>query len=341
LNVDGQQLAAADVKGSIPMPNLVNFTFTTENLFNGAAAKACRLAVLWPIAASRAEKERVSTTEAYRLLYECWRHRLRELEDVGWRADATAAVHVEDPAHRVFSYLANCPPFGIHVPEAAHLRTCCRARVCPMCYMRRVVHPAFAAIEHALFEGRREPVRPNVGLVAVQRMLKTAATTRNSMAEWLQFLGRDRDVFSLIKPKRCVLGKITVLTMAPPGYVADGDGVSNVPLIWLRLSAIAAVTNKARLMRLREAYGPQATGVGGANTNLLIRGYREIAPGAVTRDSVAKLVGWACRYPLGMLFGDPQQTVDILDAAAAMKARMLRTTGILRNRKDREGIATG
>lgn len=191
-------------------------------------------------------------------------------------------------------YVRNCPPFGIRLTnDSVFAVRCKRGRICPWCYSKTVVATAYEAVERTIYRGGKKP-NPDLWLYATQR-------------SWSWPIGRvsAKDVFEAAKDSRRddvemanSIGAFTLVRVAP----SHGD-------IELTRSTIMVLRND------EEPDPPDDPDVKILRT--------------IKKKSMADLVGWACRYPVGLMYGNPQLTLEILDEARRRRFRSHFRTGAL------------
>ncbi len=194
-----------------------------------------------------------------------------------------------------FQYIRNCPPYGIQViDENPAARRCCRRRICPWCYSKTVVATAYEAVEQTLYQGERRPDR-GLWLHAIQRRWS-----------WSLEDVTVKDVFDGADSQRRadtggdgVIGSFTLARVQPA-----------------KDNCIELVRSTILVVKDGELPG-------------LAEGGRTKSLKKVKKASMADLVGWACHYPAGVMYGDPQLTVEILDEAKRRRFRSHFRTGAL------------
>lgn len=114
--------------------------------------KATRYAVFSSILTPAWKAEDRGVGWALDKLYYFWRERLDSLRNEGW-------APAQDDTD--FTYLRNCPPFGVTTVLAGR-RRCKRSTVCPFCYARDYVLKAYVRLEEFAFGGM-DPTTPGTG----------------------------------------------------------------------------------------------------------------------------------------------------------------------------------
>ncbi|MDB5294144.1 MAG: hypothetical protein JWO31_127 [Phycisphaerales bacterium] len=212
------------------MPNYYPYAFAAENVRQGYALAAARAAVLWPLVSIQAVAGarraglppppiRPALHDAHAALHALWRRRLTALGDAGWDAIRTGDRESDVSTGRRYTYLANCPPFGIAYRGGG--RPCHRLRVCPMCFAREATAELYGALEHAFFPGRvrgKSPgpsALPGVGVVAVRR---TFDRNPADLAKAVAVAAKERmaEVVAL-KGIGAPLGAFVMATVSPRG----------------------------------------------------------------------------------------------------------------------------
>jgi len=267
-----------------------------------------RLAVLYPL---RKRSQGFSVTAETIKLQEQWRARIGNLTNQGWLSGNTS--------HSVL-YARNCvPTFALANPIT---RTCRNYTICPFCYARRV-REVWQRIDSCF--PAPDPVE---------------------LTEEEQSLGREfRNV--LIDPDD------TPTTQRQPEFryhmlfrkhtfnreVTDGNGVIEA----LRKLMQQITSARASFIRLIDPVGallyttfePNTEGTKWVITNrqlLKIRAdvatpERLTAVGKCerierpTRKLICRYVAQTCRYPVGLMTGDPERTKQLLETKKSMKFR--------------------
>jgi hypothetical protein len=192
-----------------------------------------------------------------------------------------------------FQYLRNCPPFGIRKTiESVKANRCKRTRICPWCYSKTVVATAYQSIERTMYRTPR--VRSDVWLCAVRR----------SWTWWPEDVS-PADVFdAAIRHRRDDLHKINTTGTFTLVRIAPCD--AGIELV------------RSTIYIIPKGSEPKFRG------DPEVRQLRK-----VKKESMADLVGWACRYPPGLMYGDPALMVQILDEARKRRFRSHFRTGDL------------
>lgn len=304
------------------MSTQIAYPFSADRVHQGCGNEAMRQAVLWPLAArylrSRAKKlnvayERPGIAAAYEGLQALWRARIQVLAIAGWTPALKTPGHDRrdkaDYAHSAayrYVCLSNCPPFGVRVPRAkGHF--CTRARICPMCYARRVTLELYKSTAFAFYLDNPNRVLQRVGLLACVRTFTVHLSERGPDG-WVQRANQKRFTESDLVP---LARGSAVLTTLEPG---DKEGVT----IRVRRSTILMVPSLFDATQLRAVGDVQ-----------------HIEPKQVTKETIGKLVAFATVYPLGMMFGNPRVASELYEAATAKRLKMFTTSGLLRNNQAR------
>jgi len=303
------------------MAAFITYPFEPEGLFQGHGYSAARRAVLWPVvlpalkAAARqagTKFEKPGLAVAHQTLHDVWRSRIKKLASAGWspvRADADADPKADGTrsANYRFVCVANCPPFAARTRRGQKGHECHRSRVCPMCYARRVVIELYKATAYAFFpddEGRRHQ---RVGIAACRRTFDVGLSERGADG-WLLEANRLR--------------------------FADADRVPTArgSAVLTTFEPLQGQPGRIRIVRSTLLLVPQAIDL----DPLRVKGdVMAVEPAEVTKKSIGQVVSWAAKYPLGMMYGDAPIAVALYEAAAAKRAKMFTTAGLLRNNQAR------
>lgn len=297
----------------------IHYPIKSTAVYRGAGHDACRRAVLWPIVGrylqgqarrSGVDYNKPKLPEAYPALHEAWRRRIQTLAANGWAA-AKASPNFggnrkEDKRSAGYRYvcLTNCPPFSVAVPSPRGT-PCQQARVCPMCYARRVVMELYKAVEWAFFGDTGRAVRGKTRLVAVRRTFDVLESELG-LEGWLERMRRQRmaDVNRVERER----GHAVLMTLEP------GTDV------------------RLRLRRTSFVIVPKGVDLDGIEKD----GKKKVLePDEVTREEIGRLVAWGAAYPTGMMFGDAKRAAEICNLTAELRARMFVPTGLLRNKQSR------
>jgi hypothetical protein len=216
-----------------------------------------------------------------------------------WRARAAVLVNRGwgDMDGLRLQYLRNCPPFSVTKFKNV-LRPCHCQRVCPMCYARTITAEIFRCAEFALYMGRSKPM---AGFKVVA--LKRTWTLGDDKPDHLfDLVARDRrfEVDGLETRGSAILTQMEV-----------------VPNGWKITRSVVAIMKDDKKVSPRMFESMKL---------------RELEK--TSKGRLASLVAWATKYPVGMLFGDDDRTVELLNASR--NRQMFTTSGLMRNKKFRE-----
>ena len=270
---------------------MTDFKFKFTPTQRGPLSDACRGAVLFPIA-KRAKLGRGETRESlasrYEIMQRRWRIRVSVLGEKGWSQAQGLRIQ----------YMRNCPPFGV-TKFTDPSRPCKLARICPMCYARRVSAKMFRCAEFAFYMGRSTPMKGFEAL-AIKRTWEFGPD--KSAAE----------LFAAAKKSR----RYEVDTLSHRGAVVLSL-VEPIPTGWkITRSALMIVksgveVDEDRFKRLKTKHLAH-----------------------ITKGGLSKLVAWTSQYPTGMMFGDTDRTIEVLRAGKS--AHMFTADGLMRNKTYRE-----
>ncbi len=276
------------------------FDFSDDRIDkHSPGALAMRNACLWPLTGMvKTEEGHPDYSTAYTRLHQFWRAR-------------TVAYRVNnDPSIRngtKYQSVRNCAPFGLK--RTPRLFYCKRPRACPMCFARMTVRETFNVLRHYLSKWQQSCLTPYT-LLAYQQVVEVNAEDPMTAV-------MDPELYRIVeryrKPRielpdpvggfRCVS-----LSPAAVGLTIDVGGIRAVPA-WVTQDVVKQ-TRAADGVVLR-VLAPK-------------EGFR------YDLYDLAKLVGWAIRFPHGMLWRDAGVAVAILNRTAASKAKQITTSGVFR-----------
>lgn len=248
--------------------------FRISRVFLGNAARAMRSAVLFSVpSVGRKTRHRISAGLSE--LRILWRRRLKELAKGGWEPLATGRMR----------YLAGeCPPFGVETNKQSW---CCFLRqICPFCHARRVQDSYYRVIRaiYGNLQTRNEfdeliEADPSLDLWTIDKtvVVSQQESSLKALGELREELKYYRDLVDW------PVGVLTVCSVAP----------DSANLTWVARGALLFVISNEKTPS-----GPLTP---------------EFKTREVTRGAVARALGFVCRYPPGLLLGDPDQTVRLLD----------------------------
>jgi len=195
---------------------------------------------------------------------------------------------------RGLQYLRNCPPFGVHYGERSRARHCGAVKVCPNCFARRNVMAAFRSTEWLFYLKNNKPVIA-YDLVCIRRTwvrdVELSQALEMGRANRNMYLGK------FTKPA----GGITLTTLEP---AKTG---------WQLALATIVAAREEDLPDLGQA-DVQRLGVD-----------------HMTKRRMARMIGWAMRYPLGMMYGSEGRAAQMLTVAGEARTRQLVSSGAMRN----------
>jgi hypothetical protein len=220
-----------------------------------------------------------------------------------WRLRATKLGHagwVRGQAGTGLQYLRNCPPFGVSYGTSNRARKCNCRRICPSCYARETVEEAYKSVEWAFYMKSTKPV-----VVYDLVLIRKSWTFTSSLPKIFEAVKKQRHVYrdKFDQP----VGSIIVSTIEP---VEEGWKV--------QLSTIVAVAPSDK------------PDLGDADS-------KRLSPDGMTKRKLAMAVGWALRYPLGMMYGDVTRTAQLIVALSANKGavRQYVSSGAMKNQNIR------
>lgn len=218
---------------------------------------------------------RLETVTAFTSL---WNYRVRALRQAGCRVLKTPGD---------FGFARCCPPYAFALIKGSKLHPCHNYRVCPFCFALQV-ELLYENVRRAL---RRHPgvdlyvnvltkVVPLQGPASLDESAQQERQAPRCLAELLPVLrGRGR---ALAHRQELVVGAVSRTTIAPSRFDADRVVVRHATLI--------------AVPRGKQPPGNRSSWVSTSGAGL------------------ARGVGHMCRYPVELLFGDPERTARVLNA---------------------------
>lgn len=198
-------------------------------------------------------------------------------------------------------YLRNCPPFGVsYGPENRSRRCRCR-RVCPNCYARETAEEAYKSTEWMFYMKNNKPV-----------VIYDLLTLRRS---WTFDVPLDRIFEAVRKQRNCYRDKFK-----KPGGCIIVETVEPAKAGWkIQMGMVVAAVPKDQ-------------------PDLSSAEVRRLPASEMTKRKLAMAVGWALRYPLGMMYGDVSRVAQLLKAISAEKSplRQYVSSGCMKNKSNRE-----
>ena len=174
-----------------------------------------------------------------------------------------------------------------------------------MCYAREIITETYKRLERAL----TDTSEPKSLLVIVRREQLDAGRIPESI-RWVSY-DLKADLNQLKDAGVEVLGAKLDATVAP--HLTD-------PMVLdVRYATLAIVRNAVIPPRRLNDQGDIVLGRMAENPDM---------------KEVSRLIGWALKYPAGMLRGDVNVARDILYATAASRARLSKTTGLMTTAHD-------
>jgi len=282
-------------------------------------AMAMKYALIHPLTTPDSAEflfEDVAVRSALREIQSSWRSQVLSLGAEGWSSASGVGLSVA----------VNCPPtFSTFGSKA---RACHNYLVCPFCWTRRVVGETLACLEYDLYGTFRSQrltpydrgdadVEP-LPLDIIEVRSTDIAGPSNSPEELTDIAYRSRarfrDKFGMIR------GAFSLATIEPIGNS------------WKLTRRFLLVLPKGHGNEIPEE-----------SDSLEVRVHTE----KLTREKLAAIVGRVCSYPAGMLRGNPEMVLRMLEARRGNKKnskdnlrgtskRLMNFYGKLRNKQDRE-----
>jgi hypothetical protein len=276
---------------------MTDYDYSRMKRMKGADIRAAMRAVTLPLAQYKGAKV-MPTLE----ILKRWRLRAKALQKAGWAPAQATGVQ----------YLRNCPPYDVAYDASRKIRRCQRARICPSCFARSVPIEAHRALEHVLIDEDGNRLLDSMELAAAKREWILEAPSARQLGKMLDDIreyrnGERDDCFE------GWVGSCTLITIEPHDV-----------LLRLVRSTIAIMPKIARQTRVSEVIEKR-------DGSLTIR---HVQKGTIHKQ-LLDTVGWAFRYPVGMMYGDAPRTVQLLDAMNERKMRLMKTSGILTNKRQR------
>ena len=282
-------------------------------------AMAMKYALIHPLTTPDSAEflfEDVAVRSALREIQSSWRSQVLSLGAEGWPSASGVGLSVA----------VNCPPtfstFGVKASRA-----CRKYLVCPFCWTRLVVGETLACLEYDLYGTfRSQRLTPyDRGEADVEPLPLDIIEIRHT-----QIAGPDRS------PE-----ELTEAAYRNRTEFREKFGMIRGAL---SLATIEPVANSWKLTRRLLLVLPKGHGneIPEESDSLEVRVHKE----KLTREKLAAIVGRVCSYPAGMLRGDPEMVLKILDARRGTRKnsnnnlrgtakRLMSFYGKLRNKQDR------
>jgi hypothetical protein len=260
--------------------------FTILSVPRHAGALAERMAVLKPLTPGLTLAKDEQVQVSARRVLELWRRRCNVLRQEGWELAQSTR----------FSFMRNCPMAVVHArpnSDQRYTRPCNTIAICPWCWARRVVKRTWDSVTrgmellHSLYTPERTEY-PYKLIVGTQN-----GRVDDSSSQPGDLINQMQSSMTTTKRawKRLAIGSAFLAVLYP---AKSGNWHYSNRLLALVPTA-ATVSDQYRVV-----------------TN-------------PTRRKVAEAVARFARYPSGLIFGDPDMTIRLLNARAGQ--RMFRTAG--------------
>lgn len=233
-----------------------------------------RLAVLWPIIGHHTSSTVQGQLFALQALLGLWRDRITELYREKWP---------KLMEHRRRQYTRNCLPTMAEVREATGIalgKECKLTDICPWCYSRRIIH---------VFRKAKKQITGAEKLIYVRSEHLTHFDVKPTVAELRQLLSHARTrihKLALANSKPCQ-GICWTVSLAP-----DSKDAMNVYTV---VGLVAVLPSDETFDLVPDAWT-----------------FKEYT--SPTQDDISEAVSRAFHYPVGLIKGDAEMMVKILDA---------------------------
>lgn len=211
---------------------------------------------------------------------------LNSLAPTALQAEQVGLVRASTP--NALQFMRNCPPAMVYTMPNDYRRVCKLNCVCPWCWMRRTVY-VFNTLARCMHLPERGALATPVKLVEVSAQLVMSRVDAGSYLDnhFLRWSDCPKSVLRSIKP----LGAFRMLSLAPTSV--DGHKAA-----WRFSYRILAMVPKDWAMPTK-----------------LDNGYRKVKVTDVhSKKDLVNAVARTCRYPVGLLRGDPQMALTALTA---------------------------
>ena len=293
--------------------------FSFRRITETPLAMAMKYALIHPLTTPDSAEflfEDVAVRSAIRKIQADWRKQAVSLGNAGWSTATGVGLSVA----------VNCPPTFSSFGSKA--RACRKYLVCPFCWTRRVVGETLSCLEYDLYgtyrsqrltpHDRRDSDVEPLSLDIIEMRHTQIFGPDCSPEELVEIAYGIRDKFR----EKFVMfrGALTLATIEPIGNS------------WKLTRRFLIVLPKGHVSDIPEE-----------SDSLEVRVHTE----KLTREKLAAIVGRVCSYPAGMLRGNPEMVLRILDARRGNKKnskdnlrgtskRLMNFYGKLRNKQDRE-----
>ena len=243
-------------------------------------AHAARRAVLWPLAIRSDGANEAQITEACLNLLDMWRARLWALQKAGWS-------RLTDPVKGGLkvSYARNCWPEMIAMKADTRYRACWLRDVCPWCYARKVIELFKTVDRHSGRDMKLFAATANIaadGSRSVEFFLERYVKKMRLLAN---LEGQDAE------------GIYWALTMEP--MISGSESREDRWLI------------RPRFLAIQKA---EATPI-----EIMDERWHATTVDNITNHEIANVIASVCRYPVGLMHGDAERTVKILEARSSYR----------------------
>jgi len=269
----------------------VEINYTITKVHSSYRAKAQRYAVLAPLRAKgESGKTRVADIKAdLATLRTHWHARLKSLQSAGWTRSESFK----------WGYAFNCPPFGVDSQTSVALETrvipCGLHLVCPFCWARLVVGPAYDRLTFAFYRGEATP-QFRMDVIDLARSIKVDGDLQEAFA----YIRSYRSIALGLFPGN--YGAYVLHTVEPQRQPPSKKrGKKPKPPTWII---------RERVLALVDTDFPMPT----VKPTTTI--HRTSSP---KKALLAAIVGRVCGYPTRMLRGPADRVVRVLSDRESVK----------------------
>lgn len=250
-------------------------------------SKMMRAAVFPRIVWASGQKDGGRPSRAFTLVSRMWSGRIRELQEYGLTATASK-----------FKKAFYCPPPTFKLRRRT--QPCEFSRVCPFCYMRDAVRPAWASVQSLRSETK--DFNSRFRLIDCSEQLQMPNCDAAAAVSELRRCKRQHKLrFSKLA------GRVFVATLEPAN---EGYMLTLRNMLIVDIADMDAVFAKFN----------------GKHGKLICR------ESPLTDEALKRSIVRTCRYPIGLLTGSTELAVAVLNELQSKKVRSIEFSGILRGR---------
>lgn len=271
------------------MPDQV---FTITQVQKSGCALAQKKAVLWPLFSRRSMRDHEVIQDVVKLIA-AWRKRVSALKIEKWH-DVLAEGKVQ--------FTRNCPPTMVFSTTTQTVRVCNRNHICPWCYSRYVGE---------LYE-KLATFLPNRGAYKFPKF-KLVEISNNRIAPLDEIKNHLGAFFTLWQKSP----KNVIKLLNPQG------GYYNTAIAPLTLDGKQAVWKfQYHVLGMLPMTGVVPGQLNDGSRKIKVTDVR-------SKKQLVNILGRVCRYPTGLMWGDPTMTVQALNARYKLHCNSL--VGCFRN----------